>query len=300
MSLSKRSMGILCLVLAAAPAAVRAEALGPQVLEVEPFVELPAGVRYPEGLAANPGNGEIYVGTFDAREPASVRNNQLLRYAADGRLLAQRAFAATPLTGVGYADGQIYILNFGAGKLQRIAADFTADSPVEDLLDFPRLSPAVPAPRSVANPDGSQDRIHFGADYDSSRSPVQKRWPVFSMKTSSSVGFPKRMARMRSGKVSISRAIHSWPSGISRRTAPSTIDAAAENRVRMASHNPGGSSVSMVIESPPTEARSASGESSATSLPSFRMAMRSARSASSSKCVVRTIVTPISCLSVRR
>ena len=163
MSLSKRSMGILCLVLAAASPAVRAEALGPQVLEVEPFVELPAGVRYPEGLATNPDNGEIYVGTFDAREPVSARNNQLLRYAADGRLLAQRAFAATPLTGLGHADGQIYILNFGASKLQRIAADFTADSPVEDLLDFPRLSPAVPAPRNVANPDGSQDRIHFGA-----------------------------------------------------------------------------------------------------------------------------------------
>ncbi|NQD92379.1 hypothetical protein HP532_06910 [Pseudomonas sp. CrR25] len=163
MSLSKHSMGILCLVLAAAAAAVRAEAQGPQLLEVEPFAELPAGVRYPEGLAVNPHNGEIYVGTFDARQPASARNNQLLRYTAAGRLLAQRAFAATPLTGLGYADGQIYILNFGAGKLQRIPAEFVANTPVEDLLDFPQLKPTAPAARAVANPDGSQDQIHFGS-----------------------------------------------------------------------------------------------------------------------------------------
>lgn len=164
MSLSKRSMGILCLVLTAAASAIgRAEPLGPQLLEVEPFAELPAGVRYPEGLAVNPDNGEIYVGTFDVRQPASARNNQLLRYAADGRLLAQRAFAVTPLTGLGYADGQIYILNFGAGKLQRIPAEFAANTPVEDLLDFLRLQPAAPAARAVANPDGSQDQIHFGS-----------------------------------------------------------------------------------------------------------------------------------------
>ncbi|MBT8767078.1 SMP-30/gluconolactonase/LRE family protein [Metapseudomonas boanensis] len=163
MKMSKCCMGILSLFLATATAGVWAEAQGPQLLEVELFAELPAGVRYPEGLAVNPVNGEIYVGTFDARQPSSVRNNQLLRYAADGQLLAQRSFVATPLTGLGYADGQIYILNFGAGKLQRIAADFTADTPVEDLLDFPRLSPAAPAPRSVANPDGSQDQIYFGS-----------------------------------------------------------------------------------------------------------------------------------------
>ncbi|MWV18296.1 hypothetical protein F3I16_19840 [Pseudomonas sp. L-22-4S-12] len=163
MSLSKHSMGILYLFLAGASAGVRADVPGPQQLEVEPFAELPVGVRYPEGLTTNPRSGEIYVGTFDARQPASARNNQLLRYAADGRLLAQRSFAATPLTGLGYADGHIYILNFGAGKLQRIPAAFEADTRIEDLLDFPQLNPAAPAARTVANPDGSQDRIHFGS-----------------------------------------------------------------------------------------------------------------------------------------
>lgn len=162
MSPSTCSLGI-CLVLVGAFAASQAQPLGPQVLEVEPFVELPSGVRYPEGLATNPRNGEIYVGTFDVRQPASERNNQLLRYADDGRLLAQRSFAGMPLTGLGYADGQLYILNFGAGKLQRILADFTADTPVEDVLDFPRLVPPAPAARMVDNPDGSQDRIEFAA-----------------------------------------------------------------------------------------------------------------------------------------
>ncbi|WP_212631751.1 hypothetical protein [Pseudomonas sp. KB-10] len=156
------SVGV-CLALAGALAAAQAQPIGPRMLDVEPFIELPRGVRYPEGLAANPHNGEIYVGTFDARQPVSERNNQLLRYAADGRLLAQRAFGDTPLTGLGYAAGQLYILNFGAGKLQRIVADFTADSPLEDVLDFPRLDPPAPAARVVNNPDGSQDRIEFAA-----------------------------------------------------------------------------------------------------------------------------------------
>lgn len=163
MRLSRCRTGIVSLLLAVAAVHPRAEAQGPTLLEVEPFIELPAGVRYPEGLAVAPDSGEIFVGTFDARQPAERRNNQLLRYSAGGRLLAQRAFATTPLTGLGYADGKVYILNFGAGKLQRIAADFTADSPLEDLLDFPRLDPAAPAARSVANPDGSQDLIRFGA-----------------------------------------------------------------------------------------------------------------------------------------
>lgn len=163
MCLSRRCQYILCLSLCGVLSSALAQVQGPQLIEIEPFAELPNGVRYPEGLAANPHNGEIYVGTFDARQPASVRNNQLLRYASDGKLLAQRSFSATPLTGIGYADGQIYILNFGAGKLQRIVAEFEAGTPVEDLLDFPQLKPPAPAPREVANPDGSVDLINFGS-----------------------------------------------------------------------------------------------------------------------------------------
>jgi DNA-binding beta-propeller fold protein YncE len=139
------------------------EAAQPDVMygPVKPFVELPEGVRNPEGLAVNPLNGEVYIGTFDVRAPATLRNNQLLRYSADGKLLAQRHFGQTPLTGVEFKDGQIYILNFGGSKLQRIAADFTSATPVEGLLTFVALTPPAPPPHHVANPDGSQDLITF-------------------------------------------------------------------------------------------------------------------------------------------
>jgi sugar lactone lactonase YvrE len=144
-------------------AAGQPSAAGPQRIAVEHFVTLPADVRHPEGLTANPATGEIYVGTFDARMPESARNNQLLRYSAQGRLLARRSFGATPLTGLAFADGQVYILNFGASKLQRIVSGFGADSAIEDLAHFPALVPAAPGPRSVANPDGSVDLLHFGS-----------------------------------------------------------------------------------------------------------------------------------------
>ena len=131
--------------------------------DVEPFAVLPEGVRNPEGLAVNPQNGEVYVGTFDARSPAALRNNQLLRYSQDGKLLAQHNFGPTPLTGIEVREGKIYILNFGASKLQRIAADFTASTPVQDLLTFSALTPPAPPLRTVENPDGSHDQITFGA-----------------------------------------------------------------------------------------------------------------------------------------
>jgi sugar lactone lactonase YvrE len=119
-------------------------------------------VRHPEGLAADPATGWLYVGTFDARTPASARNNQLLRYAADGRLLAQRSFGETPLTGLAVAAGRLYVLNFGAGRLQRLALDFDAGTPIEEVARFATLSPAAPAPRRIDNPDGSQDTVAFG------------------------------------------------------------------------------------------------------------------------------------------
>lgn len=144
-------------------AAGAAAAAGPLRVAVEPFITLPADVRHPEGLTTHPVSGEIYVGTFDARMPESVRNNQLLRYSASGRLLARKSFGPTPLTGMAYADGQVYILNFGASKLQRIEAAFTSASRVEDLADFQALVPTAPEARRVDNPDGSHDQISFGS-----------------------------------------------------------------------------------------------------------------------------------------
>ncbi|MET0282441.1 MAG: hypothetical protein ABW278_15140 [Steroidobacteraceae bacterium] len=132
-------------------------------MAVEHFVTLPDNVRQPEGLTINPASGELFVGTFDAREPDSARNNQLLRYSRDGKLLGSKPFGPTPLTGIAFRDDHIYVLNFGTAQLQRIAAAFDAQTPVQVVLALPRLAPTAPAPRSIANPDGSSDVVTFGS-----------------------------------------------------------------------------------------------------------------------------------------
>jgi len=156
-----RLLSALCVagVLACAPVQAGEMARRP----VTPFATLPDDVRHPESLAVDPAGGEVYVGTFDAREPALARNNQLLRFDAQSRLLAQRSVGATPLTGVGFFKGKLYVLNFGASKLQRIDAAFTADTPIEDVATFSALAPPAPPSRRIANPDGSEDVIDFGA-----------------------------------------------------------------------------------------------------------------------------------------
>lgn len=148
---------------ALATAAPAGEADRPLLIPVRPLALLPPDVRHPEGMAVDPDSGVLFVGTFDAREPASARRNQLLRLSPDGQLLASRDFGATPLTGVAYADGQVYVLNFGASRLQRLPADFGADTPIEDVAAFGALDAPAPAPRHIANPDGSEDVITFGA-----------------------------------------------------------------------------------------------------------------------------------------
>jgi DNA-binding beta-propeller fold protein YncE len=154
---------LLAMALFGAASASAAGLSGPVKIAVEKFVSLPSDVRHPEGLTSNPANGDLYVGTFDAREPASARNNQILRYSADGKLLARYGFGPQPLTGLEFADGKLYILNFGASKLQRLAANFTADSALEDIASFGALAPTAPAPRAIANPDGSTDQLTFGS-----------------------------------------------------------------------------------------------------------------------------------------
>jgi len=126
---------------------------------VEEFATLPDGVRFPEGLTADPATGEIYVGTFDS----GPNSNKLLRFSRSGRLIAQRDFASTPLLGLGFDSdhGKVFILNFGASKVQRIAAAFDSSTAVETVAAIPSIGP--PAPRTVANPDGSSDMITFGS-----------------------------------------------------------------------------------------------------------------------------------------
>ena len=128
-------------------------------IEPEQFAVLPAGVRYPEGITANPATGDIYVGTFDF----GPNMNALLRFGKNGRLEAQRSFGGTPLLGLDFdaAHGKVWILNMGASKVQRIADNFDSTTPIEDVAAVPSIGP--PAPRTVPNPDGSSDTITFGS-----------------------------------------------------------------------------------------------------------------------------------------
>lgn len=136
---------------------------GPRQIAVERFIELPADVRHPESITSDSEARELYVGTFDARTPESSRNNQLLRFSESGELLARRSFGATPLTGIQYEKGYVYVLNFGASKLQRVRARFDATSTIEDLVEFQPLAVPSPTARQISNPDGSTDEIRFGS-----------------------------------------------------------------------------------------------------------------------------------------
>ena len=99
----------------------------------ELFVVLPDGVRHPEGIAANPRNGDIFVATFDTD---GTHPNKLLRYDRHANLLATKDFDGQALLGLLFnpADHKVYICNFGASKIQRIAAHFNSSTPVEDVV----------------------------------------------------------------------------------------------------------------------------------------------------------------------
>jgi len=128
---------------------------------VRTFATLPDGVRFPEGITANPATGEIYVGTFDF-DP--FHPNQLLRYDRHGRLVAQRDFDGTPLLGLAFgpSDGKVYIANFGLSMIQRIDANFDAGTAIENVASIPSIG--APLNRSEPNPDGSTDFIVFGSN----------------------------------------------------------------------------------------------------------------------------------------
>jgi sugar lactone lactonase YvrE len=125
---------------------------------VQRFATLPDGVRFPEGITANPITREIYVGTFDFGPNA----NKLLRFGPNGHLVALKDFAGTPLLGLAFAQDKVYIANFGAAKIQRISAAFNSATPVEDVATLPKIGP--PLPRTEGNPDASTDAIILGSN----------------------------------------------------------------------------------------------------------------------------------------
>jgi sugar lactone lactonase YvrE len=126
---------------------------------VKRFATLPNGVRFPEGITADPDSGEVYVGTFDF----GPNTNRLLRFSRHGQLLAQIDFGGAPLLGLEFdrQHDKVYIANFGAQKIQRVKAKFQTNTPVENVADVPLIGP--PQPRTEDNPDGSKDTITFGA-----------------------------------------------------------------------------------------------------------------------------------------
>jgi len=158
----KQILGLALLALAC-PLALAQSADPHMVIETHPFVTLPEDFRHPESLATDPASGEVYVGSFDSRKPAAARKNQILRLSPTGQLLARADLGPTPITGLAYADGAIYFLNFGASKLQRLPGKFSTGQAPEDVVGFAALSPAAPGERLIANPDGSQDRILYGS-----------------------------------------------------------------------------------------------------------------------------------------
>jgi DNA-binding beta-propeller fold protein YncE len=130
---------------------------------VQLFATLPDGVHFPEGITANPANGDIYVGTFEGGA-----DNQLLRFDRQGRLLASRSFGPTPLLGLAFkpADAKVYIAAVGdfvgdpaGSRIRRVAANLSG--PIEDVAHIPFIGP--PLPRAVPNPDGTTDTITFQA-----------------------------------------------------------------------------------------------------------------------------------------
>lgn len=127
-------------------------------VEADRYATLPDDVRFPEGIAANPATGDLFVATFDFG-PAT---NKLVRIDRHGHVTAKKDFGATPLLGLEYRDGKVYILNFGAGSVQRIDPDFDASTPVELVAALPPLG--SPGSRNEDNPDGTQDSITFGSN----------------------------------------------------------------------------------------------------------------------------------------
>jgi sugar lactone lactonase YvrE len=130
--------------------------------DVDTFAVLPEGVRFPEGIAANPANGDIYVGTFDGGA-----QNKVLRYNRQGRLVDQRDFGIAPMLGLEFdrTHNKVYVTVVGdftgtASKIQRIAANLDAAT-LRDVATIPAIG--APTARTLKNPDGSSDTITFGS-----------------------------------------------------------------------------------------------------------------------------------------
>ena len=128
------------------------------------FATMPENAPFPEGIAVNPYNRNVIVGTF-----VFGADNYLVRFSKTGRVLANINVGAAPVLGLAYNpdDGKVYICRPSAlieappSLIQRIDANFVD---VSSLRTVAEVVPPVfaPADREVVNPDGSTDIIMFG------------------------------------------------------------------------------------------------------------------------------------------
>jgi len=129
------------------------------------FATLPTEANFPEGITADPTSGDLFVGTFDA-PPDGTGTNFLLRFDRKGRLEAQLPLGPIPLTGLAFnpRDGKVYWARPGAlagadSSIQRVAANFDASTPVEDVAIVPNIG--APADRVEQSVDGQPIAIVF-------------------------------------------------------------------------------------------------------------------------------------------
>ena len=131
------------------------------------FATLPMVANFPEGITANPANGDIYVGTFEFNG-SGTETNGIVRFDRHGRLLAISDFTSNvPLLGLAFNphDGNVYAASVGnfqgqASSIRRIAGNFANGAALQDVAMIPNFG--APPARVVPNPDGSQDIINFG------------------------------------------------------------------------------------------------------------------------------------------
>jgi sugar lactone lactonase YvrE len=150
-------LGLSFLGLGAERAAAQQVVVNPRAAQT--LTTLPAEVRSPEGITAD-ADGNLFVST---NNPGGT--NVLLRLAPNGRVMGQLMFPA-PLLGVEFnpRDMKVYVASVGAltggtSKIQRVPANFGANTPIEDVANVPDLP--VPSPRMEANADGTMDQITF-------------------------------------------------------------------------------------------------------------------------------------------
>lgn len=129
------------------------------------FVTLPQEANFPEGIAVDPGTGNLFVGTFDV-QPDGSGSNYLLRYSATGQLLAQLPLGVIPATGLAFnpRDRKIYFAQPGgllglSSFIQRVPAAFDTSTPLEPVAQIPDVG--APAPRAETTLDGQQINILF-------------------------------------------------------------------------------------------------------------------------------------------